>query len=140
MIIAIQPKKELFTSDLVFQNPHVEVKNSTVAGRGVFALKNFDIGDIIEVAPSLIDDCVNFSGKVNDYITYVTQDKNKCALHMGYFNYYNHQDDNNANYYLDETSESIKIIAIKQIKKGEEIFVNYGNDYWTTRKERLYKL
>jgi SET domain-containing protein len=118
----------------------VEVKNSNISGRGVFALKDFEEGELIELAPSLIDDCGNFRGKVGDYMTYSPGDGSKCALNMGYFNYYNHKDDNNANYYVDAEKECISVISTRPIENGEEIFVNYGGAYWEARADRLKKL
>ena len=136
---SISKSYEHFTDDMVFQNPNVEVKNSTIEGRGVFALRDFAPGELIELAPSLVDECNNFNGKLRDYIT-DTLIKEKCAINLGYFNYYNHSDDNNANYFVDAKTSSIKVIAEKAISKGDEIFVNYGEGYWSSRKETTPKL
>jgi hypothetical protein len=124
--------KNIKAIDMVFRPPEVEVKKSGVAGRGVYALRDFTKGEIIETAPSLIDDCKNFQGVLKDYIS-GTRVKDQCAINMGYFNYYNHSDKNNAKYNTDYDTQSISVMALKDIKKGEEIFVNYGEKYWTTR-------
>ena len=44
---------------------------------------------------------------------------------------------NNAKITLDE-NENVCLIAIKKIKSGEEIFCDYGTNYWKKHCEMLF--
>jgi len=102
-------------------------KSPTLKGiRCVVALRLIKKGEVIEICPvilipkkewKLIDRTVIGS---YDY----DWDKNNTALVLGYGSLYNHSYSANAKFiYLKNT---IKYIAVKNIKEGEEIFVNYG--------------
>ena len=54
---------------------------------------------------------------------------------MGYGQIYNHQDDNTAEIRFDLKNQIADIVAIKKIKKGEEIFVNYGPNYFKNKNK-----
>ena len=121
-------------------NNYIKVKKSPINGNGVFAMKNFSINEIIEVAPLLKDHEDNMKGNINDYLFTISEEeteKGYYALVLGYGSIYNHSDNNNAIYKVD--GNSLIIRAIKPIKKGEEIFVNYGQNWWTLREGRIEK-
>jgi SET domain-containing protein len=122
-------------------NNYIKVKKSPINGNGVFAMKNFSINEIIEVAPLLKDHEDNMKGKINDYLFTISKEeteKGYYALALGYASLYNHSDNNNANYKVD--GNNVIIRAIKPIKKGEEIFVNYSESWWSSREGRIEKL
>lgn len=98
-------------------------------GRGIFASKDFTIGEIIEKAPYIEDQIDKFNGVSRDYV-FNTKD-GKVALAFGYASLYNHSDDPNAVWYFEDDNVVIK--TRNPIKKGQEIFISYGNDYWKTR-------
>lgn len=94
-------------------------------GRCIFANKDFTIDEIIEKAPYIEDTLDKFIGVSRDYV-FNTKDR-KAALAFGYVSLYNHSDDPNAMWYFED--EMIVIKTKKPIKKGQEIFISYGNDY-----------
>jgi SET domain-containing protein len=51
----------------------------------------------------------------------------------GYGMLYNHQDEPNALWRFDYPELLGDIVAIKDIKSGEEIFINYGNCYFNNK-------
>ena len=60
---------------------------------------------------------------------------------LGWFNIvpnnkYNHSETED-NCRIDSNEEFKRIVSIKDIKKGEEIFHDYGEEYWDTRKEKV---
>ena len=111
--------------------PSVSVKRTDKMGRGVFAEKDYNKGEIIEICPIVLSK--KTCGTMKDYI--FSYDDNYSATALGYCAVYNHSDKNNAKFnVLDENRMAIK--CIKDINKGEEIFISYGKKYWTSRKNK----
>ncbi len=108
----------------------LKLKKSPIAGLGVFARSNFKAGEIIEIAPLIKVQRKDIGGLIDDYIFNVP-DEGMTGIGLGWASLYNHSDDNNAYWRID--GDYIIIICYKDIKKGEEIFVNYGENYWTSR-------
>lgn len=100
-------------------------------GRGVFANKDFEIGDTIELAPYIEDDTENFKGVIRDYIFSKNGSKDRSVVAFGFGSMYNHSDSPNSRWEVN--NEYVKIQCIKPIKKDEEIFITYGDQYWKTR-------
>ena len=95
-------------------------------------IKNYEVNDNIEVCPCIIEE----TKKIKDslIIDYIFKfDKNNVLICFGFCSMYNHSDNSNATYAkINESKLHIK--AIKPITKGEEIFINYGTNYWNFRK------
>ena len=108
----------------------IELKKSPIAGLGVFAKKDFKVGEIIEIAPIIKEKRENIGGLIEDYIFNV-KDEGMTGIALGYVSLYNHADDNNATWKID--GDYIIVYCIKDIKKDEEIFVSYGALYWYSR-------
>lgn len=105
----------------------IRVGNSPVHGNGVFAMKRFDIGEIVETAPLLH---VPY-GSLHNYVFH--SKIHKCNyLALGYGSIYNHSETSNAvqNMLLDSKKKGMfRIIATKPIENGTEITINYGPNY-----------
>lgn len=110
------------------------VSTSKISGRGVFAAKNIRKGELIEVAPVIL-----FSKSqqyqidataLGDY--YFEWSKDDFALALGHGSLYNHATDSNADYEIDIASQAIRFKALRSIKKGQEIFVNYNGEHGDT--------
>jgi SET domain-containing protein len=111
-------------------DPNIKIKESSKGGRGIFATKDYQKDEIIEVCPLIYQED-NFQGLMRDYLfTYKGNDK---AVAFGYCSMYNHDDNNNASWSI-INSEQMKIKANREIKAGEEICVSYGSGYWNSRK------
>ena len=114
--------------------PPIEVRLSNVHGRGVFSNKYIKKGEIIEIAPllSVLHENIENSILV-DYVLSLhdklIEDERKHCVILGYGSIYNHSSQNNADWsFLD--NKRLKIEAVKNILPNEEIFVNYGEEYW----------
>lgn len=117
----IKPSKFIYLGKSNIQN----------AGRGVFAAKKIPEGTLIEECPIILL-------PIKD-LPYVQQTllKNYCfklgnfvqtlAVCLGFGSLYNHSYDPNATYIKHLKEETINFVAIKDIKKNEEITVNYNN-------------
>ena len=74
-----------------------------------------------------------FEFKVENVLYIFDFDEDNVLIAFGYCSMYNHVDNPNAEWeVLNENQLMIK--SIKDIKKDEEIFVSYGDDYWTSRR------
>lgn len=117
--------------------PKVKVGTSTVGeGRGVFATSKIKAHEIIEICPTLNEDLIGASA--HDYV--FGSDDFGGVLALGNGSLYNHQDeepDLNATYEVrkNETTGDVElhIWAIRDIQPGEEIFISYGENWWTDR-------
>ncbi|MEK6906880.1 MAG: SET domain-containing protein [Nanoarchaeota archaeon] len=99
------------------------IKKSKINGKGIFANKDFKKGEvIIKWNPSeLTEDKVNKSTK-----KYLIKIKGKIFLMSSPERYMNHSCEPNAY----EDTNNFQDIALRNIKKGEEITVDYGkNNY-----------
>ena len=133
---------------LNISNQNVYVDKSPIHRMGVFANKDFDIDEIIEICPilELPFNKENIGDVLVDYrFNYPSGSGNywkEQVVALGYGSLYNHKDDNNAHWYSEEIDniKVFKFYAVKPIKKDEEIFVYYGdNTYWESRKH-VHKL
>ena len=96
--------------------------------RGMFAERDFEPGEIIEVAPILVVPRAQI--KAGDVLrNYVFNfDEKNVMVALGYASMFNHSYKPNARYKKDKAARTLTFTAIKPIKEGQEIFVNYNLD------------
>lgn len=106
-------------------------------GRGVFTSENIEEGTVIETSPvivmsrderKLLDQTL-----LHDYIFEWGEKKDQCCMALGYVPVYNHSYKSNCEYEMDFESNNISIKAMRFIKAGEELFINYNGD-WNNSK------
>lgn len=115
------------------QNKNI-IKKSPTHGYGVFAGKTYKKGDIIEECYLIIT-----RGKDQALEDYYFDADGKYALLTGHGIIYNHSEDENAVYYINTRRKLATIKALRRIKKGEEIFVSYGDEWFKDRKIKCKK-
>jgi SET domain-containing protein len=117
--------------------PFVYVGATSSMGRGVFTSEHIDEGTIIEISPvivmskeerKLLDQTL-----LHDYIFEWGPKNEQCCMAMGYIAVYNHSYRSNCEYEMDFDNSNIHIKAIRFIKAGEELFINY-NGAWNNTK------
>ena len=117
--------------------PYLHILPSPERGRGVFTSSFIAEGTILEVAPVILmsaDDRVLLDKTLlHDYIFEWDQSDGSCCMALGYIPIYNHSYESNCEYEMDFEGQTIKIKAIKDILKGEELFINY-NGSWNDDK------
>jgi SET domain-containing protein len=113
----------------------IGIAQSTVAGRGAFALKNIREGATVERCPALEVTDRDVGGELLNYVFYGSDEKKRLVA-MGNGMLFNHSSTPNVAYYLEETSlgPELVIYALRDIRKGEELFYNYGEEWWSTRQ------
>lgn len=105
------------------------VKETGKYGRGVFAKRNIKKGELIEVAPVIIIQKDEWEKMQNTILSnYIFRWKDHKAIVLGYGSLYNHSYRPNAKYITNFTHFTIDFYARTDIKKGEEIRVNYNGE------------
>lgn len=114
----ISPSDKIYLSDSSITN----------AGRGVFARVAIKKGEVIERCPVFVlprkDYPVLKKTALRDY--YFMWGKTTVAICFGYGSLYNHSYTPNATYKKLIKEQTIEFVAIKDIKKDEEITANYN--------------
>ena len=106
------------------------------AGRGVFAGENIRGGGIIEVCPVIVVSqkerfLLRKTSLVNYYFLWGKQKRKNlrtAAICLGYGSLYNHSFRPNAQYKKDVAASVILFSALRDIKKDEEITINYNGN------------
>jgi SET domain-containing protein len=113
--------------------PQLFIAPTADMGRGVYTSENIAKGTIIEVSPVIV-----LSGEerklldqtlLHDYIFEWGDDCKSCCMALGYVPLYNHSYRSNCEYEMDFEEQMITIKAVRFIKAGEEIFINYNGSW-----------
>lgn len=113
----------------------IAVKKSKIHGFGVYAEKTIKKGEMIEQCYFIISK----KGGDKALEDYYFDVKGKYAVFTGYGSIYNHSDDANADYKINARTKIVDIRADRTIKKGEEIFVSYGDEWFSSRGWKVKK-
>lgn len=120
-------------------------------GRGIYAGKNFRENDIVEISPSLLIKNTFAMENQLQYFVYATDDDVYDAIVFGEGMMYNSLDTENLAHEWNEnklpgfdtlydepytTYTSFKYTAEDNIRLGEELFVNYGKEWFEQRSKR----
>src|SRR5664279_5321874 len=118
--------KKLLASDKIY------IKQSSIlsAGRGVYAGRDIKKDEIIEKCPIIEvpkHDTANLMESILvTYFFYFGKNRQRVAIALGFGSIYNHTYRPNALYKIKHTVNRIDFIALKDIKKDDEIMVNYN--------------
>ncbi len=106
------------------------IKNTPDKGRGVFAEKDFKKGEIVEVCPVVViteEEYNKLADTIFAYYLYPWKGETS-ALVLGYGSVYNHSYSPNIDWDQDFKSKSFLYTALEDIKKGDELTVNYNGN------------
>ncbi len=117
-------KKQLFQNKLI-------VKKSSLHGYGVFADKKIRKGEIIEECYIIVSS--GGDRKLEDYYFDV---RGKNGIFTGFGIIYNHSDDPNADYFISAKRKLVTFKATRTIQKGEEIYISYGDKWFSSRGKK----
>jgi SET domain-containing protein len=101
-------------------------------GRGVFALQPFSQGDVVEVCPTLEVPDADVGGLLGDY-AFSTHEEGQLILLLGFGMLYNHSPEPNVEY-VEDGPRTIAFVALRDIEPGEELTIDYGEEWWETRE------
>jgi len=114
----------------IHQPDGIEIKQSPLHGKGVFACKQFNAGNVIETAPVILleqeDKDFLQTSTLYRYYFVVNDKKYPVVLGLGCSSLCNHAGKANAVYSISLKNASLTIRAFKTINPGEEITLNYN--------------
>lgn len=118
--------KKFLTSDKVY----ISQSRILNAGRGVYARRDIKKQEIIEKCPIIEvpkHDMANLRESILvTYFFYFGKKRQRLAVALGFGSIYNHTHKPNARYEIKHTKNSIDFIALNDIKKDDEITINYN--------------
>lgn len=109
----------------------IKVGRSKIAGKGVFASQRIDDDTILEESPYVSIPMELVPEPLGDYV-YTGNKPNTAMLVLGHGMIYNHSQDPNVDYYLGK-KKTIVYYTTRSVKKGEELTISYGSDWWESR-------
>jgi hypothetical protein len=113
------------------------IADSPGRGRGVFTNEKLSTGKLVEISPVIVLDneerILLDQTLLHDYLFLWGKDETECCVGLGYLSIYNHHFLSNAEYEMDFELSVIRIRTVREINKGEEIFINY-NGTWNDNK------
>ena len=114
------------------QIPGLFVKEIESKGKGVFTNEDIQEGDLIEVCNIIAipshEVPILHRTVLHDYYFSWGDGMDEAVIALGLGSIYNHAVDSNADFILDFEHNTIDIVAISDIKKGEEITLNYHGE------------
>jgi uncharacterized protein len=133
----IKPKKRPFS----WMNPLLEVQNTAKYKRGVFAAKNLKKGSILAIFGGYImnaEEELSFPSYMNDYGLQISENLTLGIIKKSEIfdtDYFNHSCDPNAGF-----GGQIFLIAMRNIKKGEEVTFDYAMVLHKSKGRCVYKI
>ena len=125
--------------------PRMEVRRSVLGGLGLFALAAIRKGAPLTEYYGTRHHGRHTLGDVYPQ-THVTQCEGvyveghrEPELGKGMGQFANHSSDPNAEWEIHDDNNFVRFKALKTISKGEEIFHNYGEEYWESRNDTKSK-
>ena len=106
----------------------IEVRKVDGKGRGVIAVEDIPAGTVIEIAP-----VAPFSGDLPEELSgYPIAWNGGQALVFGVAQMVNHDSNPNVDFCCDFENLTLTLIADREIKKGEELLIDYDCPLWFT--------
>lgn len=116
--------------------PYLYIDKSKGRGRGVYTKEKIPAGTRIETSPVLVlsydDTEIVDQTRLHNYIFLWGVKETRSCVALGFCSIYNHDYHPNCEYEMDFTEETMSIITLRDIKKGEELFINYNGDVTDT--------
>jgi SET domain-containing protein len=101
-------------------------------GRGVFSKVAIPRGALIEECPLIVlpgeDFDIISSTRMVDYSFFFDREKGELAIALGFGSLYNHSLQPNAGHEVNPEKKVMTFYALRDIKGGEEICINYAGE------------
>lgn len=128
--------------------PDIYIAQTGAKGRGAFAARCFEKGEIVEYAPIVlvlpheIVDCEALRQRAFAWQSSKIRNSMLKAIVFGYGSIYNHANPANLRWFTEDSGEWAIYETIRAIEKDEELTINYNasegisqDDHWFERHE-----
>jgi SET domain-containing protein len=115
-----------------FIDKRLVVRKAGDLGLGIFAVENIESGIFVEIAP-VIKCSTNAVSLDPEVFKYVIAWNEGLAIALGWTMFYNHSDNNNCEFSINVHDGLLAIMTVREILKGEQMTVNYGPDWFSSR-------
>ncbi|MBC7848576.1 MAG: SET domain-containing protein-lysine N-methyltransferase [Chitinophagaceae bacterium] len=117
--------------------PGLFIGPTSAMGRGVFTRKAIPANTVIEVSPVVVmsaeERLLLDQTLLHDYIFEWGARGKHCCMALGYIPLYNHSYESNCEYEMDFDKDEISVRAVRPLRAGEELFINY-NGNWNDKR------
>jgi len=112
----------------LYQYPHLIVKTSPVSGYGVFATEDIVTGTLLAACHHVPIQREEMKDLLRDYRFISNKERTHFSIVFGYGSLFNSSETPNAAWeFPTSLQDPFIFITTHDIKKGEEIFLNYHN-------------
>lgn len=120
----------MFFKSRIDKATHLEIKDSPLHGRGVFATSPIRKGALIETAPAVFlsyeeKELLKHSPLFNYYFL-INNASHPAVFGFGNSSFYNHSAQANCFYTFSVKQNTIRFYAYRKILKGQEVTINYN--------------
>lgn len=108
-------------------------------GRGVFAAEFLPSDTTLEECPFLRIPKSDCCSVLDEYVFMMDpgpdgEDENYYSMVLGWGSLFNHADNHNTEYWHDQERDLIVFHTIRDVSAGEQLFINYGCQWWQSRE------
>jgi len=107
---------------------NVYISHSKIGGYGVFSLKKFKKGEVIETGLMMVLN--NVDGNENPHLFTWSNDRTKWACGSGCLPFYNHSDNPNIKKQGNLEKNTMIVYALNDINEHEELLGTYMSAKW----------
>lgn len=119
-----------------FIDPRLYVKWREGLGHGVFSKESIPKDTFVEIAPVL--EFNSKDGVPGPIMDYTVAWNGNLGVGLGWTMLYNHSDDSNCAFSMNLYDGLLAILSKREIKEGEELTVDYGENWFSSRgKEKV---
>lgn len=102
-----------------------------ITGHGVYARSAIPSGEFVEVAPVVVTETMP---EDDNLARYAIAWNGHFGIPLGWTGLYNHSDNNSCAYSSNFHDSLLGIMTLRDIAAGEQLTVNYGPDWFQSRK------
>jgi hypothetical protein len=99
-------------------------------GYGVFTKEPIKKNEFVEISPVIVLDFL----EDREMMKYVISWGEKIAMPMGWTMLYNHSDKNSCEFSMNIHDGLLAIVSLRDILAGEQLTVNYGPNWFSSRQ------
>ncbi len=117
-----------------FNLARVEFSKRPGGDYSIFGKTQFAKGEIVEVCPVILTgEIAKTLDRIKDIIFEIDKNKDQWGIVLGYGSLYRHSQNANVDYAYNPKNRQMYFVTNRFVKLGEELTINYGDDYWAER-------